>query len=519
MIDGSAVDGIARGIPTDSNRVWLHLFLLGSDIISDVNLNDPSLLKTQAFIGGAWIDADSSGTFDVVNPVDGVVVGSVADVGVGETRRAIEAARDAMPAWAAMTAKQRGAIMRSWFDLLIENQEDLAQLMTAEMGKPIRESRGEAVFAANFVDWFAEEGKRAYGEIIPTHDNSKRLMVLRQPIGVVAAVTPWNFPMAMITRKIAPAMAAGCTSVVKPAQDCPITALAVAALAERAGVPAGVLNIVPSLEPVEIGHELSTNPIVKKISFTGSTRVGKLLMAQAAGTVKAVSMELGGNAPFIVFDDADIDEAVEGAIASKYRNTGQTCICANRMFVQDAVYDEFSTKFAKRAAELNVGVSSEDATEIGPLVNTAALAKVSALVDDAVSDGAKVLTGGGAHDLGGTYYQVTVLGDVTTDMRMSDEEIFGPVAPLYRFDTEEEAIKLANDTPFGLASYFYAGDLARIWRVSEGLEYGMVGVNTGLISTEIHPFGGVKESGIGREGSHHGLDEYLETKYVCIGGV
>jgi succinate-semialdehyde dehydrogenase/glutarate-semialdehyde dehydrogenase len=484
-----------------------------------IPLNDPSLLITQAYVGGSWIDADSGDTFDIIDPVDGNVVGAVADLGVAETRRAIDAASEALPAWSGLTAKQRGAVMRTWFDLLIENQEDLAQLMTAEMGKPIRESRGEAVFAANFVDWFAEEGKRAYGEIIPTHDNSKRLMVLRQPIGVVAAVTPWNFPMAMITRKIAPAMAAGCTTVVKPAQDCPITALAVAQLAERAGVPAGVLNVVTSLNPVEIGHELSTNPIIKKISFTGSTAVGKLLMAQAAGTVKAVSMELGGNAPFIVFDDADIDAAVEGAIASKYRNTGQTCICANRMLVQDAVYDEFSRKFAEAASKLTVGPSNEDATEIGPLVNEAALSKVSGLVGDAITDGAIALTGGSAHELGGTYYQVTVLRDVTTKMRLSSEEIFGPVAPLYRFHTEEEAIEMANDTPFGLASYFYAGDLGRIWRVSEGLEYGMVGVNTGLISTEIHPFGGVKESGIGREGSHHGLDEYLETKYVCLGGI
>ncbi|MFT7475589.1 MAG: succinate-semialdehyde dehydrogenase/glutarate-semialdehyde dehydrogenase [Verrucomicrobiales bacterium] len=484
-----------------------------------LKLNDPSLEISQAYIDGSWIDADSGNTFDVIDPVDGSIVGSVADLGVDETRRAIEAAEAAMPAWAGLTAKQRGAIMRTWFNLLIENQEDLAQLMTAEMGKPIRESRGEAVFAANFVDWFAEQGKRAYGEIIPTHDNSKRLMVLRQPIGVVAAVTPWNFPMAMITRKIAPAMAAGCASVLKPAQDCPMTALAVAALAERAGVPAGILNIVTSLDPVAIGLELSTNPIIKKISFTGSTAVGKLLMAQASGTVKAVSMELGGNAPFIVFDDADIDEAVEGAIASKYRNTGQTCICANRMFVQDGVYDEFSAKFAERASQLAVGAAAEDATEIGPLVNVAALEKVSALVGDALSDGATALTGGAPHELGGTYYQVTVLGDVTTDMRLFSEEIFGPVAPLYRFSTEEEAIQMANDTPFGLASYFYAGDLARIWRVSEGLDYGMVGVNTGLISTEIHPFGGMKESGIGREGSHNGLDEYLETKYVCLGGI
>ena len=343
--------------------------------------------------------------------------------------------------------------------------------------------------------------------------------MLQQPIGVVAAVTPWNFPMAMITRKIAPAMAAGCASVVKPAQDCPITALAVAELAERAGVPGGILNVVTSHEPVDIGLELSTNPIVRKISFTGSTKVGKLLMAQAAGTVKAVSLELGGNAPFIVFDDADIDAAVDGAIASKYRNTGQTCICANRLFVLDGVYDEFAKKFAEKVSELRVGASDEDETEIGPLVNEAALTKVKDLVDDALSKGAAALTGGGTHSLGGTYFEVTVLADVTPEMRVADEEIFGPVAPLYRFETEDEAIRLANDTPFGLASYFYAGDLGRIWRVSEGLEYGMVGVNTGLISTEIHPFGGVKESGIGREGSHHGLEEYLETKYVCLGGV
>ncbi|MGI9605689.1 MAG: NAD-dependent succinate-semialdehyde dehydrogenase [Acidimicrobiales bacterium] len=482
-------------------------------------LNDSALMRTQAYIGGAWVDADDGTTFKVVNPVTGDVVEAVADVGAAETARALEAARDAMPAWAALTAKQRGAVMRTWFNLLIENQEDLAQIMTAEMGKPIRESRGEAVFAANFVDWFAEEAKRAYGEIIPTHDNSKRLLVLQQPIGVVAAVTPWNFPMAMITRKIAPAMAAGCASVVKPAEDCPITALAVADLAERAGVPAGILNIVPTSKPEPVGLELSTNPIVRKISFTGSTPVGKKLMAQAAGTVKAVSMELGGNAPFIVFDDADIDAAVEGAIASKYRNTGQTCICANRLLVQDAVYDEFAEKFATAVAGLKVGASHEDDTEIGPLVNEAALDKVKGLVDEAVEQGATALTGGAPHELGGTYFEVTVLSNVTPSMRVANEEIFGPVAPLYRFDTEAEAIRLANDTPFGLASYFYAGDLGRIWRVSEGLEYGMVGVNTGLISTEIHPFGGVKESGIGREGSHHGLEEYLETKYVCLGGM
>ena len=485
----------------------------------DLKLNDPTILKGQAYVGGEWINADSGETFDVTNPVDGSVVGSVADLGTTETRRAIDAASAAMPQWAALTAKQRGAIMRTWFDLLMEHQEDLAQLMTAEMGKPIRESRGEAVFAANFVDWFAEQGKRAYGQIIPTFDTTKRLMVLKQPIGVVAAVTPWNFPMAMITRKLAPAIAAGCATVVKPAQDCPMTALAVAELAERAGVPGGILNVVPSLDPVDVGLELTTNPVVKKISFTGSTRVGKLLMAQAAGTVKAVSLELGGNAPFIVFDDADVDAAVEGAIASKYRNTGQTCICSNRLFVQDGVYEEFSTKLAERAAALKVGVSADDATEIGPLVNIAALEKVSELVSSAVGSGATVLTGGGPHERGGNYYDVTVLADVTTDMDIAQAEIFGPVAPLFKFSSEEEVITLANDTPYGLAAYFFAGDLARVWRVSEGLEYGMIGVNTGLFSSETHPFGGMKESGIGREGSHEGLEEYLETKYVAVGGI
>jgi len=485
----------------------------------DLQIGDASLVKGQGYVGGEWVDADSGATFDVINPVDGAVVGTVADLGVDETRRAIDAASAAMPEWAARTAKERGVVLRNWYDLLVEHKEDLAQLMAAGMGKPIRESRGEAGFAANFVDWYAEQAKRAYGEIIPTHDNTKRLMVLRQPIGVVAAVTPWNFPMAMITRKVAPAIAAGCTVVVKPAQDCPMTALAVAELAERAGLPPGILNVVPSNNPVDVGYELSTNPIVKKISFTGSTAVGKLLMAQAAGTVKAVSMELGGNAPFVVFNDADIDAAVEGAIASKYRNTGQTCICANRVFVQDAVYDEFSAKFAKRSSELTVGASDQDETEIGPLVNEAAFNKVSGLVDAAVGSGATVLTGGGAHELGGNYYEVTVLSGVTPEMDIANEEIFGPVAPIFRFSTEHEVIKLANDTPFGLAAYFFAGDLARIWRVSEGLEYGMIGVNTGLFSTEVHPFGGMKESGIGREGSHDGLDEYLETKYVALGGI
>jgi len=482
-----------------------------------MNLNDPTLLKTGSFIDGSWLESDT--TFDVINPADGVLVGKVADFGKAEATQAIEAADRALPGWSGLTAKARAAILKAWFNAILANADDLATIMTIEMGKPIRESRGEVGFGANFIEWFAEEGKRAYGEIIPTHDMSKRLLVMKQPIGVVAAITPWNFPLAMITRKVAPALAAGCTTVVKPPEDAPLTALAVMELANRAGIPAGVINMVTTSNPAPVGEELSTNPIVRKISFTGSTAVGKLLMRNAADTVKAVSLELGGNAPFIVFDDADIDAAVEGAIASKYRNTGQTCICANRLYVQDGVYDEFSKKFAEAVAALQVGPAIEDGTEIGPLVNEAALDKVEELVADALSSGANVLTGGKRHVLGRTYYEVTVLTDVTQDMRVAKEEIFGPVAPLYRFSTEEEAIAYANDTTYGLAAYFFAGDVGRIFRVSEGLEYGMIGANTGIISTELHPFGGVKESGIGREGSHYGLEEYLETKYVCLGGM
>jgi succinate-semialdehyde dehydrogenase/glutarate-semialdehyde dehydrogenase len=484
-----------------------------------MELNDTTLLHTQTYIDGQWVGADSGEAFDVVNPADGAIVGSVPDLGVTETRRAIDAANRALPGWRALTAKKRASVLKKWHALLMENVEDIAQIMSLEMGKPIRESRGEAVFGANFVEWFAEEGKRAYGEIIPTHDVSKRLLVVQQPIGVVGAITPWNFPLAMITRKVAPALAAGCSVVVKPAEDSPFTALAAADLADRAGLPAGVLNIITTSDPEPVGKEISTNPIVRKISFTGSTEVGKLLMANAAGTVKSVSLELGGNAPFIVFDDADIDAAVQGAIASKYRNSGQTCICANRIYVQSVIYDEFAKKFAEAVSLLKVGAAIEDATEIGPLVNQEALDKVETLVADALSKGAGVLTGGKRHALGKTYYEVTVLTNVTAEMRVAREEIFGPVAPLYRFETEDEAIALANDTTYGLASYFYAGDLGRIWRVSEGLEYGMIGINTGLISTELHPFGGIKESGIGREGSHHGLNEYLETKYLCMGGI
>ncbi|HJM32080.1 MAG: NAD-dependent succinate-semialdehyde dehydrogenase [Acidimicrobiales bacterium] len=484
-----------------------------------MELQDPTLLRTRAYVGGEWIDADSGATFDVTDPATGDVVATVADLGVDETRRAVDLADEAQKAWAARTAKDRGAVLRRWYELFLEHKEDLALIMTCEMGKPIGESRGEVVYAANFIDWFAEEGKRAYGEVIPTHDPTKRLLVLKQPIGVVSAITPWNFPQAMITRKVAPALAAGCASLVRPASETPLSALAAAELADRAGLPPGVLNVIPATDSPAVGRELTTNPTIRKISFTGSTPIGKLLLGQAAGTVKKASMELGGNAPFIVFDDADVDSAVEGAIVSKYRNSGQTCVCANRFLVQEGVYDEFAKKFAEAVADLKVGPGIDESSEIGPLVNEDAIDKVEELVQGALAEGAGVLTGGRRHALGRTYYEVTVLTDVTPDMAIHGEEIFGPVAPLFRFSTEDEAVAMANDTEYGLAAYFYAADMGRTWRVSEGLEYGMVGVNTGLISTEVAPFGGFKESGIGREGSHHGLDEYLETKYVAIGGI
>ena len=484
-----------------------------------MELQDPTLLRTQAYVGGEWIDADSGATFDVTDPATDDVVASVADLGVDETRRAVDLAEVAQKGWAARTAKDRGAVLRRWYELFLEHKEDLALIMTSEMGKPIGESRGEVVYAANFIDWFAEEGKRAYGEVIPTHDPTKRLLVLKQPVGVVSAITPWNFPQAMITRKVAPALAAGCASLVRPASETPLSALAAAELADRAGLPPGLLNVIPATDSPAVGRELTTNPKIRKISFTGSTPIGKLLLGQAAGTVKKASMELGGNAPFIVFDDADIDAAVEGAIVSKYRNSGQTCVCANRFLVQDGVYDEFAKKFAEAVADLKVGPGIDESSEIGPLVNEDAIDKVEELVQAALAEGAGVLTGGRRHALGRTYYEVTVLVDVTPDMAIHGEEIFGPVAPLFRFSTEDDAIAIANDTEYGLAAYFYAADMGRIWRVSESLEYGMVGVNTGIISTEVAPFGGFKESGIGREGSHHGLDEYLETKYVAIGGI
>ena len=482
-----------------------------------MQLRDPKLLRTHAYINGTW--QESAKTFPVIDPANGEVLAHVADLGAADVRTAIAAADAAWPAWRQLTAKQRATILRAWHDLILANADDLAMLMTREQGKPLAEAKGEIAYGASFIEWFAEEGKRVYGDIIPSPANDRRLMVLKQPIGVCAAITPWNFPNAMITRKVAPALAAGCTVVVKPAEQTPLSSLALAELAHRAGFPAGVFNVVTGsadAAPI-IGAELTANPTVRKLSFTGSTEVGRLLMAQCAPTVKKLSLELGGNAPFIVFDDADIDAAVEGAMASKYRNAGQTCVCANRLLVQDGIYDAFAEKLARRVADLSVGAGIEPGVAQGPLIDTAALAKVEAIVADAVHRGARVLTGGQRHARGGTFFQPTVLTQVHAGMRCAREEIFGPVAPLFRFKNEAEAIELANATEYGLAGYFYARDLGRVWRVAEALEYGIVGVNTGLISNEVAPFGGVKQSGIGREGSRYGIDEYLETKYVCLG--
>jgi len=486
-----------------------------------MKLSDQSLFKTTAYVDGTWMEAEQSRTFDVTNPADGTLLATVANMGARETRKAVEAAQSALSDWRALTAKGRATILQKWYRLIMDNQEDLARLMTYEQGKPLAESRGEVAYGASFVEWFAEEGKRVYGDVIPAHGADKRIMVLKQPIGVIGAITPWNFPLAMITRKVAPALAVGCTAVVKPAEDTPLTALALAELAERAGLPKGALNVVPcdKANAPLVGGELTSNPIVRKISFTGSTPVGKLLMKQCSDQVKKVSLELGGNAPFIVFDDADLDAAVAGAIASKYRNAGQTCVCANRIFVQAGVYDAFAQKLAEAVKTFKVGAGDEDGVTQGPLINQAALDKVQSLVEDATQKGANVLCGGAAHERGGTFYEPTILTNVTTDMRVAHEEIFGPVAPLYKFNSEEEVIAQANDTPFGLAAYFYARDIGRIWRVSEGLEYGIVGINEGIISTEAAPFGGVKESGIGREGSKYGVDDFIEMKYLCLGGV
>lgn len=483
-----------------------------------IQLKDSNLLRQQSYIAGKWCDADNRGTLDVHNPATGDKIGTVPKMGTAETRRAIEAAQAAMPEWARKTAKERAQILRKWYDLMMANADDLATLMTAEQGKPLAESKSEIIYSASFLEWFGEEAKRVYGDVIPGHQPDKRILVLRQPVGVVAAITPWNFPSAMIARKVAPALAAGCTFVCKPAAQTPYSAFAMAELAARAGVPAGVVNILTG-SASEIGAEMTSNPTVRKITFTGSTEVGKKLMAQSAGTLKKLSLELGGNAPFIVFDDADLDAAVQGALASKYRNTGQTCVCANRLLVQKGVYEAFTRKLVEAVSQLRVGDGLAGVTDQGPLIDQNALAKVEEHVADAVGKGAKVAFGGKRHQLGGTFFQPTVLTDVTTQMAVAREETFGPVAPLFRFESEAEAIRMANDTEFGLAAYVYTRDLARSWRVSEALEYGIVGLNTGIISTEVAPFGGVKESGFGREGSKYGILDYTELKYVCAGGI
>ncbi|HXE38431.1 MAG TPA: NAD-dependent succinate-semialdehyde dehydrogenase, partial [Azonexus sp.] len=474
-----------------------------------MDLQNKQLLRTANLIGGQWIAADDQAVLAVLDPATGDLLAEVPRCGAAETRRAIAAAEAAWPAWRALTAKQRGQLLLAWFKLILDNADDLAQLITAEGGKPLAEARGEVIYGASFVEWFAEEGKRTYGETIPSPTADKRLVVIKQPIGVCAAITPWNFPLAMITRKVAPALAAGCPVVVKPAEATPLTALALAVLAEQAGFPAGVFNVVTG-NPQAIGGELTASPIVRKLSFTGSTAVGRLLMAQSAPTVKKLSLELGGNAPFIVFDDADVDAAVDGAITAKYRNTGQTCVCANRFLVQSGIYEEFAGKLAEKSRGLKVGPGTEAGVTQGPLINAAGLAKVEDHVADALAKGARVLSGGARHALGGNFFQPTVLADVTPAMKVAREETFGPVAPLFRFDTEQQAIAMANDTEFGLAAYFFSRDIGRCWRVGEALEYGMVGINTGLISNEVAPFGGIKQSGIGREGSAYGIEEYLE---------
>jgi succinate-semialdehyde dehydrogenase/glutarate-semialdehyde dehydrogenase len=481
-----------------------------------IELKDSQLLRQQAYINGQWQNAANAATFPVSNPFDGSHLADVPDMGATETRMAIDAAAEAFDAWRKKTAGERATLLRKWNDLLLAHADDLAKILTAEQGKPLAEAKGEIIYGASFVEWFAEEAKRAYGDVIPGHAADKRILTIKQPIGVVAAITPWNFPNAMITRKVAPALATGCTVVVKPAEDTPLSALAMAELAERAGIPAGVFNVVTTARPAAVGAELTANPKVRKLSFTGSTEIGKLLMRQCANTVKKVALELGGNAPFIVFDDADLDKAVKGAVASKYRNAGQTCICANRFYVQDAVYEEFVGKYTEQVRRLEVGNGMNQGVTIGPLINQQAIEKVEMLIADAVAKGASVVTGGHKHALGGTFFQPTVLANATKDMALSQEEIFGPVAPIFRFSTEEEVIKMANDTPFGLAAYFYGRDISRVWRVAEGLEYGMVGINTGMISTVVAPFGGMKESGIGREGSKYGMEEFMEVKYLCF---
>jgi succinate-semialdehyde dehydrogenase/glutarate-semialdehyde dehydrogenase len=481
-------------------------------------LANPRLFRTRCLIDNAWVDADDGASIEIRNPADGSQLGTVPKLGAAETRRAIEAADAAWPAWRALTAGARARVLRKWYELVLANQEDLAVLMTCEQGKPLAEARSEVLYAASFIEWFAEEGKRIYGDTIPAHQSDKRILVLKQPIGVCAAITPWNFPLAMITRKAGPALAAGCTMVLKPAAQTPYSALALAALAVEAGVPPGVFNVVTG-SARDIGGELTSNPIVRKLSFTGSTEVGIELASRCAPTLKKLSLELGGNAPFIVFDDADLDAAVEGAIASKYRNTGQTCVCANRLLVQDSIYDSFAAKLAAAVAGLKVGNGLEDGVTQGPLIDMNAVEKVEEHIADALAGGARLLLGGRRHALGGSYFEPTVLADMTPTMKIAREETFGPVAPLFRFGDEAEAICMANDTEFGLAAYCYAGGINRVWRVAEALEYGIVGINTGIISTEVAPFGGVKSSGQGREGSKYGIEDYLELKYLCLGGI
>ena len=482
------------------------------------NLKNSSLFRSQAFLDGQWRDADDKTRFSVSNPATGELLGEVPRMGGAETVRAVDAANAALPAWRSLLARERAAILQRWYHLILANADDLARMMTLEQGKPLAEAKGEVVYAASFIEWFAEEAKRLYGDTLPTTGVDRRLMVIRQPIGVCAAITPWNFPAAMITRKVAPALAAGCTVVVKPAEQTPFTALALAELARQAGFPPGVFNVLTG-DPVAIGGVLTGSPIVRKLSFTGSTEIGRLLMAQCAPTIKKLSLELGGNAPFIVFDDADIDAAVAGALVSKYRNAGQTCVCANRLLVQDSVYDEFAAKLAEAVKTFSIGNGLEAGVNVGPLIDDDAVLKVEAHVADALAKGARVLVGGKRHAAGKLFYEPTVLVNVTPDMRVAREETFGPVAPLFRFKTEDEAIQMANDTEFGLAAYFFARDVGRVFRVGEALEYGMVGINTGIISNEVSPFGGIKQSGVGREGSRYGIDEYLEMKYLCLGGI
>ncbi|KIF82849.1 NADP-dependent succinate-semialdehyde dehydrogenase [Noviherbaspirillum autotrophicum] len=483
-----------------------------------LQLKDPSLLRMQAYLNGQWCDADNGESFAVTNPATGEVIGHVPHMGTAETRRAIAAANEAWRGWRAKTAKERSAVLRKWNDLMLANADDLAQIMTVEQGKPLAEAKGEVAYAASFIEWFAEETKRVAGDTLASPWSDRRLVVVKEPIGVCAAITPWNFPAAMITRKVGPALAAGCPMIVKPAESTPYSALAMAVLAERAGVPAGVFSVITG-DARAIGSEMTSNPTVRKLSFTGSTEVGRLLMQQSAATVKKLSLELGGNAPFIVFDDADLDAAVEGAIASKYRNAGQTCVCANRIYVQDGVYDAFADKLVAAVKKLKVGNGLEPGVTQGPLIDGDAVQKVEQHVADAIAKGGRVLTGGKRHALGRTFFEPTVIADVTSDMRVAKEETFGPLAPLFRFKDDAEAIAMANDTEFGLASYFYSRDIGRIWRVAEGLESGMVGINTGLISNEVAPFGGVKQSGLGREGSKYGMDDYLVIKYLCMGGI